>query len=168
MNQAYDAAGQPRPACIDAAVRPGTTPIRAAHVTELRAAVVNTGNNCSAGVRVAVESVGGGEVLTGEITACSGTRRTVETLVDVVIAGTVTARRAVSLLTLSGRANGDIVDIQYIDSMSAGQTESFSMTGVISTSASTLRCRLEADYRVSAARAPRETTTSLSGTGPIR
>ena len=50
----------------------------------------DTGNNCSAGVGLTVESGGGGQSLTGEITTCSGTR-TVGTLVDVVIAGTVTA-----------------------------------------------------------------------------
>ena len=127
----------------------------------------DTGNNCSSGVRVAVESGGGGgEALTGEITTCSGTRAA-GTIVNVVIAGTVTARRPLSLVTLTGRGNGDFVGIQFIGSMSAGRTESFRITGIISTSASTLRCTIEADYRVSGAR---ETiaTISVSETGQVR
>ncbi len=126
----------------------------------------DTGNNCSSGVRVTVESGGGGEALTGEITTCSGTR-TAGTIVNVVIAGTVTAQRPLSLVTLTGRGNGDFVGIQFIGSMSAGRTENFRIAGIISTSASTLRCTIEADYRVSGAR---ETiaTISVSETGPVR
>ena len=127
----------------------------------------DTGNNCSNGVRVTVESGGGGaDALTGEITTCSGTR-TVGTVVNVVIAGTVTAGRAVSLVTLTGRANGDFVGFQFIGDMSAGQTEGFRMTGTISTSASSLRCTIEAEYRVSSGRETGE-TTSVSEAGPIR
>ena len=125
------------------------------------------GNNCSSAVRVTVESGGGGaDALTGEITTCSGTR-TVGTVVNVVIAGTVTAGRAVSLVTLTGHANGDFVGFQFIGDMSAGQTESFRMTGTISTSASSLRCTIEAEYRVSGGRETGE-TTSVSEAGPIR
>ena len=127
----------------------------------------DTGNNCSDGVRVTVESGGGGgDALTGDITTCSGTR-TVGTVVNVVIAGTVTARRAVSFVTLTGRANGDFVGFQSIGSMSAGQTESFRMTGTISTSASSLRCTVEAEWRVSAAMETGE-TISVSETGALR
>ena len=124
------------------------------------------GNNCSAGVQVTVESGGETDALVGEITTCSGTR-TVGTIVDVVIAGTVTARRALSLLTLTGRANGSFVGFQFIGSMSAGQTENFRMTGVISTSATSLRCTIDAEFRGSS---PRETgeTISVSETGPVR
>ena len=128
----------------------------------------NNGNNCSSGVRVMVESGGGGQALTGEVTTCSGTR-TVGTFVDVVIAGTVTARRAVSLLTLTGRVNSEFVGIQFIGSMSAGETENFRITGVISTSASTLRCTIHAEFRFSNAAAP-ETgeSVSVSETGAVR
>ena len=57
--------------------------------------------------------------------------------------------------------------IQFIGSMSAGRTKNFRITGIISTSASTLRCTIEADYRVSGAR---ETiaTISVSESGPVR
>jgi hypothetical protein len=114
-----------------------------------------------------VQADGGGtDALTGEITTCSGTR-TVGDFVDVVIAGTVTARRAVSLLTLTGRANGDVVGTEFVGSMSAGQTENFRMTGVIITSASSLRCTIEADYRVSTARETGE-MISVSETGAVR
>ena len=127
----------------------------------------DTGNNCSSGVRVTVESGGGpGDALTGEITTCSGTR-TVGDIVDVVIAGTVSARRAVSFLTLTGRANDDFVGIQFIGNMSAGQTENFRITGFITTSASRLRCEISAEYRVSGARETGE-TVSVSETGPVR
>ena len=126
----------------------------------------DTGNNCSTGVRVTVESGGGGRALTGEVTTCSGTR-TVGTIVDVVIAGTVTARRAVSLLILTGRANGDFVGIQSIGSMSAGQTESFRITGIISTSASTLRCEIDAEFRTSSGSQSGE-ATSMAEVGSVR
>ena len=52
-------------------------------------------------VRVTVESGGGTGALTGEITTCTGTRRT-GGIWDVVMAGTVTARRAISFLILTG------------------------------------------------------------------
>ena len=126
----------------------------------------DTGNNCSTGVRVTVESGGGGQALTGEVTTCTGTR-TVGTIVNVVIAGTVTARRAVSLLTLTGRANGDFVGIQFIGSMSAGQTESFRITGVISTSASSLRCEIDAEFRTSSGSQTGE-AISMAESGPVR
>ena len=127
----------------------------------------DTGNNCSDGVRVTVESGGGGtDALTGEITTCSGTR-TVGTVVNVEIAGTVTARRAVSFLTLTGRANGDFVGFEFVGSMSAGQTENFRITGIISTSASSLRCTIEAEYRVSSGRETGE-TISVSEAGAVR
>ena len=111
-------------------------------------------------------SGGGGSALTGEITTCSGTR-TLGTIVTVEIAGSVTAQRAVSLLRLTGRANGHLVGSQFIGSMSAGQTEAFRMTGIISTSASTLRCTLHAAYRTSSASETGETTT-VSETGAVR
>ncbi len=126
----------------------------------------DTRNNCSTGVRVTVESGGGGRALTGEVTTCSGTR-TVGTIVNVVIAGTVTARRAVSLLTLTGRANGDFVGIQFIGSMSAGQTESFRITGVISTSALTLRCEINAEFRTSSGSQTGE-AISMAEVGSVR
>ena len=122
----------------------------------------DTGNNCSAGVLITVES--GGPALTGEITICSGTR-TVGSVVDVVIAGTFTARIAVSSLTLTGQANGSFVGTQLLGDMSAGQTRSFRITGSISTDASTLRCEVNYNYVANA----RETgeTISVGETGPV-
>ena len=87
-------------------------------------------------------------------------------IVNVVIAGTVTARSAVSSLTLTGRANGSFVGIQFLGDMSAGQTSSFRITGIIVTDASTLRCEIEADYFVSNARETGE-TISVAETGPV-
>ena len=125
----------------------------------------DTSNNCSVGVLITVES--GGPALTaftGEITTCSGTRTF--GIVNVVIAGTVTARSAVSSLTLTGRTNGSFVGIQFLGDMSAGQTSSFRITGIIVTDASTLRCEIEADYFVSNARETGE-TISVAETGPV-
>ena len=116
----------------------------------------DTDNNCSVGVRVAVGSGGGGPALTGAVTTCSGTRR-VGTIVDVVIAGTVTARRNVSFVLLTGRANGSVVGIQSLGNISAGETEAFRITGIISTSASTLRCEINAQFRTSRGSRPAET-----------
>ena len=126
----------------------------------------DTANNCSTGVRVTVESGGGGQPLTGEITTCRGTR-TVGTIVDVVMAGTVTARRNVSSVLLTGRANGSVVGIQFLGDISAGETEAFSINGIISTSASTLRCEINAEFRTSSGSQTGE-TTSLAEIGSVR
>ena len=50
LDAAYAAAGQPSPAYTDARVTAGTTPIRAAHVTELRTAVVELENGAPSGL----------------------------------------------------------------------------------------------------------------------
>ena len=127
----------------------------------------DTDNNCSAGVRVTVESGGGGtSALTGNITTCSGTR-TVGTIVDVVIAGTVTARRNVTAVLLTGRANGSFVGIQSLGNISAGETEEFRITGIVSTSASRIRCTIDAMYQTLGIRTTGE-TTSVSEMGSVR
>ena len=127
----------------------------------------DTDNNCSAGVRITVESGGGGTgALTVNITTCSGTR-TVGTIVNVVIAGTVTARRNVRAVLLTGSANGSVVGIQSLGDISAGETEEFRITGIFSTSAFTLRCEIEARYLTSGIRTTGE-TTSISEMGLVR
>lgn len=127
----------------------------------------DNGNNCSSGRQVRVASGGGGQPVTVAITTCSGTR-TVGSLVDVVIAGRVTARRAVSFLVLEGRANGTVVGIRSIGSMSAGETENFRMTGAISTSASELRCTISANVRfLNAAARQTGQSISVSETGAV-
>ena len=126
----------------------------------------DTGNNCSAGVQVTVESGGGTDALTFENTRCSGTR-TFGSIVDVVISGTVRARRSVSLLTLTGSANGSFVGTQFLGSLSAGETEDFRITGVISTNASRLQCTIRWNAQVSTGRVATE-TLFVSEIGPIR
>ena len=122
-----------------------------------------TGNNCSAGVLVTVESGGGMDALTGEITTCTGTVR-VGGIWDVVIAGTMTARRAISFLILTGYADDSFVGIQSLGTMSAGETKSFRITGIVTSSFS--RCRLTWRGQVSTGRASGE-AASVSEESPV-
>ena len=124
----------------------------------------DTGNNCSAGVRVTVESGGGGDAITGRITTCSGVRVAGD-VVNVTIGGTVTARRALSSVTVTATANGQSVGTEFLFDMSAGQTKNFLIFGTISTGASRLTCRVQ--VRGSTVRATGE-SISASATGPVR
>ena len=107
----------------------------------------DTNNNCSTGVRVTVSSGGtpppSDDAITGSITTCSGTRNAITGLVSVTISGTVQAHKRVSFLTITGYANGEHVGTDILGNMSAGQSQRFSIFGFISTSASTLSCRVE-------------------------
>ena len=58
----------------------------------------------------------------------------------VSITGTVHAHRSVSFLRLTGYANGEWVGGDLIGSLSAGESENFSISGIISTSGSSLNC----------------------------
>ena len=66
----------------------------------------------------------------------------------VSITGTVRARRSVSSLTLTGYANGEWVGVDFIGSLSAGESENFSISGIIYTSGSSLNCRVESEGTV--------------------
>ena len=85
----------------------------------------------------------------------------------VVIAGTVTARRNVRAVLLTGRANGSVVGIQSLGDISAGETEEFRITGIFSTSASRILCTIDARYLTSGIRTTGE-TTSVSEMGLVR
>ncbi len=106
----------------------------------------DTGNNCSSGVSVTVTSGGGGGTTpTDAVTitgSCSGTRNSVSGLVTVTMRGTVRANRSVSVLRLTGYANDRLVGVSLVGSLSAGQSKSYTISGIISTSANTLRCRV--------------------------
>ena len=109
----------------------------------------DTNNNCSDAVAITVSSSSGngsggggsGDAITGSITGCSGSR-IAPGLVSVSISGTVRAHREVSLITISGYANGQLVGIKNLNAMSPGQSRSFFINGIISTHASSLSCRV--------------------------
>ena len=67
----------------------------------------------------------------------------------ITITGTVYANRSVSFLTLTGFANGEQVGIDLISGLGAGESEDFSISGIISTSGTSLNCSVAADYRTS-------------------
>ena len=99
-----------------------------------------TGNNCSSAVRVTVgSSGGGGDAVTGEITECSGIGlgggRVLAT-----IHGNVQAHRSVSSVYVTGTVNGQLVRRVPLGSISAGQSETFTIIGNITTFSTSLRC----------------------------
>ena len=109
----------------------------------------DTGNNCSDAVTVTVSSGSGtpppsGDAVTGTLTECSGARL-VSNLVSVTMKGTVQAHRSVSALRITGYGNGEWVGVDLLNDMSAGQSQDFSISGSISTSASTLTCSVRWD-----------------------
>ena len=81
---------------------------------------------------------------------CSG-RRIFGSLVSVSMTGTVTANVAVSNVRVTGRANGSFVGIEFLGSIAAGESEDFSISGTITTSASTINCTVDVNYRLLAA-----------------
>ena len=98
----------------------------------------------SATQSIAVTVGTSGPALVGEITECSETAGTL--FIDVVIAGTVTARRTVSrLLTpIRGYADGTYVGFRFLPAMSAGQTEDFRITGfILNAGQSPIKCTIE-------------------------
>ena len=62
-------------------------------------------------------------------------------LVSVTISGTVQAIRPVSSLTLQGYVGSSFVGSTFLGSMSAVQTKSFTITGILSTASG--RCRVD-------------------------
>ncbi len=61
-------------------------------------------------------------------------------LADVTLTGTVRAHRSVVSVRLTGYANGKWVGIDFTSSLSAGESENFSISGIISTSGTSLNC----------------------------
>ena len=104
----------------------------------------DTDNNCSSGVRTRVSD--GSPALSGSITQCEGTRDSFTGIVNVTMGGTIRANRAVSAILITGTANGSTVGVDSISSMSAGESRSWTISGIISTSASTLTCRASIDF----------------------
>ena len=104
------------------------------------------GNNCSSAVRVTVGgSGGGGDAVTGEITECSGIGlgggRVLAT-----IRGNVQAHRPVSSVYVTGTVNGQFVRRVPLGSISAGQSETFTIIGNITTFSTSLRCEASIEW----------------------
>ena len=103
----------------------------------------DTTNNCSSAVRV---TVGGDAAVTLEITQCSGRVITFGSVL-VTIRGTVQAHRSVTSAYVTGTANDRHVRRVPLGSISAGDSENFTMIGTITTFASTLRCSVLVESR---------------------
>ena len=127
----------------------------------------DTGNNCSAGVRVTVGSGGGTAALEVTLTECSASA--IGSLYSIDMKGTVRALRNVSEVFVRGWV-GDyaIRGPDYLGSIRAGQTENFSLFDVVDL-ASVLgrRCRVEVTFLTSSGRTLTE-TTSVSEMGLVR
>ena len=112
----------------------------------------NSDNNCSSGVSVTVSGGGGGgggdgDAISFSGTSCSGSYLIGNSgLADIYISGTVHAHRSVSSLIINGYANGQLVGVDFIGGLGAGKSEGFSISGIISTSGSSLNCSVGADY----------------------
>ena len=104
----------------------------------------DTGNNCSRAVSVTVRGSGGSGV-TGQVTLCTGSRIS-SSIASVTMGGTIQAHEPVSLVRVSGYAAGSLVGIDFLGDMSAGESKAFSISGIISTTASTIRCTAEVTY----------------------
>ena len=104
----------------------------------------DTGNNCSRAVSVTVHGSGGSGV-TGSVTTCAASRISF-LAVSVTLGGTLQAHEAVSLVRVSGYANGSLVGTDLLGDMSAGESKAFSISGIISTTASTIRCTADVNY----------------------
>ena len=122
----------------------------------------DTGNNCSAGVRVTVES-GGGDLFELAITTCSASP--LGSLWDVVIAGTVRALVDASFVIVTGYVDDTLVGVDLLGDISAGETKNFRVTGTISSIGD--RCRITVEGRRSSGGAEVE-TSSVSEIGPMR
>lgn len=88
------------------------------------------------------------DAVTTEITVCSGNRDFLNR-VDVTIGGTVRANRSVRSVTVTGYANDQ--RLFFTDSlgfMDRGDVEAFTITGEITTSATTLECRVDVSFTV--------------------
>ena len=87
----------------------------------------DTTNDCSSAVTVTVVEA---DAVTGSITKCEATQS--GTSWSVVIEGTLTAVREVLAVTIEGYVGGSLVGSTSIGSISAGDSEDFSITGTFS------------------------------------
>ena len=105
----------------------------------------DTGNNCSAGVKVTVGS-GGGNVIEGEITSCTGSLIT-PSLASITMRGTVRARVSVTSVVVTGTVNGEFLGTDSLGSIAAGSSKNFSISGTVSVSGTRVRCEAGVEYR---------------------
>ena len=105
----------------------------------------NTRNNCSTGVRVVVQG-SSDKAVVGTITECSGTR-TSFLAVDVTIRGTIQAIRSVTALRITGNANGQFIDSEFVGTMSSGRSRNFNLSGtLLDSSATRVNCSVDLDW----------------------
>ena len=88
-----------------------------------------------------------GDALTGEITECSGIR-TAPGSILATIRGTVQAHRSVSSVYVTGTVNDQLVRRVPLGSISAGESENFTIIGTINTLATSLRCKASIEWTV--------------------
>ena len=84
------------------------------------------------------------DAVTIEITECSGNVITLGTVLA-TIRGTVQAHRSVSSAYVTGTVNGQLVRRVPLGFISAGQTETFTIIGTISTFSTSLRCEVSVE-----------------------
>ena len=114
----------------------------------------DTTNNCSSAVTVTVAAAQEpapaptprptGKGVTGEVTSCTGEQ--VAPGIDsyrISIEGTVTAKRDVESVRVTGTFNGSFVGIEVVGDMDEGDTESFSITGYVTESVGTCGADVE-------------------------
>ena len=109
----------------------------------------NTGNNCSSAVTVTVGDGGGdsGDEISISNVTCSGRYLFGNSgSATISIGGTVYANRSVHSLRLTGFANGKFVGSHFIGILGAGKSERFSISGIISTSGTSLDCSVSSEY----------------------
>ena len=87
-----------------------------------------------------------GEAVTGKFTQCTGSRDA-SGLVNVRMAGSLTAHRGVTSVRVEASANDRVVGIDFVGDMAAGDTEDWSVSGTISTSESRLSCSARVTWR---------------------
>ena len=111
----------------------------------------DTGNNCSSGVRVTVESGGGGDAVEGEVTSCTGSL-IAPSLASITMRGTIRARVSVTNVIVTGTVDGQTLGIDNLGSIAAGSSKDFSISGTVSVSGTSVRCAASVRYtRVSGA-----------------
>ena len=121
----------------------------------------DTGNNCSAGVRVTVESGGGGDAVRVRITRCTGSL-IAPGLATVSLGGTVRALRSVTSVVVTGTVNGAFLGVHHLGSIAAGNSKDFGMSGIVPVSGTRIRCEARIEYRVTGAGAERRGVTGTS------
>ena len=82
------------------------------------------------------------KAVTTSITECSG--RQVGFLIEVTIAGTVTANRAVENVIVTGSLNGDFVGIDILGDIAGGEIVSFRLSGYVSEASGS--CGIEVEW----------------------